>query len=161
MLGLEAVVKFDDEGVLNCLANLLLIVDYGLFLIFEDEFLGHHLHGIELAVGQTAYQIHLAKPSDGQAFEDLVLLKCSLFLVPQTLEIDCPVQNSVPKRDAVVEQDVPINRLEANDLGGFESGFGFALGALEVVQLLVEQVLQVFGLNVQGQLHLQLTVLVM
>lgn len=39
MFGFEAVVHSDNKGMLNCPTDLLFVEDYGLFFIFENEFL--------------------------------------------------------------------------------------------------------------------------
>ena len=65
VVGLEAVVESDHEGVVKLRADVLLVLHDVLLLIFADELFEHDLHGVELPVSQAAHQVDLAEAPDG------------------------------------------------------------------------------------------------
>lgn len=75
VVGLKAVIKFHDEGVIQHRADVLLVGYYRFFLIIPDKVLADGFERIEFPVSQAPYQVHFAEPSDCQTFDDVVLLQ--------------------------------------------------------------------------------------
>lgn len=157
---LKAVVEFHNKGMFDLLTNFLFIENNGLFLIIKDELLGHNLHRIELPIPQTPHQIHLTKPPNRQTLQNLIFLQRPIPLMFQTPKIHRPIQYPIPQRHPIIQQNIPIHRLKPNGLRHFDYSLRFILRALIVVELLVEEVFEVFGLDVEGELDGELSVFV-
>ena len=102
-------VKLNDEWVFYRLADLLLVVDYCFLFVIENKPLRHHFHSIEFPIGQTSHQVHLTESPNSQTLQDLILVQTSILLILQTLEIYIAIQYSVLQRNAVVQEDVPVD----------------------------------------------------
>lgn len=54
MVCLEAMVEPNNEGMVELRADIFFILDKVLLLVLANKLLQHHLHGVELAVPETA-----------------------------------------------------------------------------------------------------------
>ena len=80
-MGFEAMVEFDDEGMVQHRHYSFLILYDILFLVFAYESFQHHLHGVELPISETSHQVDLTKPSDGEAFADFISFESAFWEV--------------------------------------------------------------------------------
>jgi hypothetical protein len=141
--------------------NLPLIIDDRLLLILVDEVLGEGLQGVETSVGEASDEVDLAEAADGEAFEEFVVGEGVVGggvvsgvngVVPEAGEIDGAIEDTALDGDSVVKQDVAVGGFEADGLGDLldcdVGGVKLGEGGLVVVELTVEEVLQVAGLDV-------------
>ena len=119
-MSFEAVVEFNDEGMVEHCHNRLLVLDDIFFLIFADEAFQHYFHGIELPISQTPYQIDLAEASNGQTLADFISLETALSDVLQTVEGCFSREDALTDRDLIVQKDVLIDGFEPYYLCGFQ-----------------------------------------
>jgi hypothetical protein len=83
--------------------------------------LQHHLHRVELTVSQTANKVHLAEPANRQTFQHLVFLQPALPYELYAVEGELVgLESALTDRNAVIEQEVIVGRLESHHKGSPE-----------------------------------------
>jgi hypothetical protein len=109
-------------------------------LVLADESLQHDLHGVELAIAETAHEVDLAEAPNGQTFADFVFFEPSLSQIFQAVERGLLSQHALADRNLVVEQDIVVGGFEAHDLSSFEDRVAVAHVEKVAVYFLMENV---------------------
>jgi hypothetical protein len=66
--------------------NRFFILYYVLFLVLTNKSFKHNLHSVELPIPNAANQVHLAEPSNRQAFAYFILFQPALAHVLETVK---------------------------------------------------------------------------
>lgn len=152
----EAVVELDHKRMIELRTDVLFVLNNVLLLVLADELFQHHLHRVELSVLQTAHQVNLAESSDSQALADLILLQPSFshefYAVKAHL---LRLKRPFPDRNPVIEQQVSMRRFEPDHKCSFEDGIAVFILQEMAIDVLMEEVRQVFGLDADWQLDTQ------
>jgi hypothetical protein len=106
-----------------------------------------------LAVPQTSDQINLTKASNGQTLANLVLFEPALWNVLDAIESCLFGENSFADGNLVVEDNVLIHGLEADNLSSFQEGIGVMHVEQVIVNFFVENVWQVLVLYSRRHLY--------
>ena len=106
-----------------------------------------------MAVPQTSDQINLTKASNGQTLANLVLFEPALWYVLDAIESCLFGENSFADGNLVVEDNVLIHGLEADNLSSFQEGIGVMHVEQVLVNFFVENVWQVLVLYSRRHLY--------
>lgn len=151
----KAMIHPNNERVVKLCTDFLLVFDDIFLLVLANELLEHHLHGIKLSVAQAANKIDLAKTTDSQALEHLILLEPSFCykLYASKGHLLC-FQPSLSDWNAVIKQQIAVSWLEANHKGSLEERIGVFILKQEAEDMLMEDIGDVLGLHTDWQPHL-------